>query len=89
MVSIFDQSLTRREQEIIRLIAKGLDSRQIAVELRITYFTVRKHRSNILPKLKLHDAAELQVFAVKHFTDENSEIPNPRVPGTLSLTGKR
>ncbi|MBO6954887.1 MAG: helix-turn-helix transcriptional regulator, partial [Rhizobiales bacterium] len=43
--------LTLREREIMALIATGLNSRAIARHLGIAYFTVRKHRSNILPKL--------------------------------------
>lgn len=61
--------LTKREREIMALIAQGLNSRQIAEQLSVSYFTVRKHRSNILPKLNLHDAAEFQAFAARHFLD--------------------
>jgi DNA-binding NarL/FixJ family response regulator len=59
--------LTPREKEIMGLIAEGLSSREISKRLGIAYFTVRKHRSNILPKLGLHDAAALQAFAAAHF----------------------
>ena len=55
--------LTRREQQIIALIAQGLDSRHIAHRLGIAYFTVRKHRSNILDKLDLTSAAQLSAYA--------------------------
>lgn len=55
--------LTPREQQIIALIARGLDSRQIATNLGIAYYTVRKHRSNILAKLELSSAAQLAAFA--------------------------
>ncbi|MFN3170369.1 MAG: response regulator transcription factor [Hyphomicrobiales bacterium] len=61
--------ITPREKEIMGLIAEGLSSREISKRLGIAYFTVRKHRSNILPKLGLHDAAALQAFAAAHFFD--------------------
>lgn len=57
------------------LIATGLNSRAIARHLGIAYFTVRKHRSNILPKLDLHDAAELQAFAARHFLEDAPSVP--------------
>jgi len=60
------------------LIAKGLSSRKISEWLGIAYFTVRKHRSNILPKLGLHDAAELQAFAVRHFFEADHQRPKLR-----------
>lgn len=55
--------LTPREQQIIALIAQGLDSRQVARRLGIAYFTVRKHRSNILDKLEFTSAAQLAAYA--------------------------
>jgi DNA-binding CsgD family transcriptional regulator len=57
--------LTRRESEIVALIARGLNSRQIAARLGIAYFTVRKHRSNILLKLQLTGAAQLSAYAAR------------------------
>lgn len=72
------RKLTIREKEIMGLIAEGLSSREISKRLGIAYFTVRKHRSNILPKLGLHDAAELQAFAAVHFFDAEHQRPKLR-----------
>jgi DNA-binding NarL/FixJ family response regulator len=55
--------LSSREQEILLLIGRGLNSRAIAARLGIAYFTVRKHRSNILVKLGLHSAAQIACHA--------------------------
>ena len=55
--------LTARELEIIALIGQGMDSRGISDALGIAYFTVRKHRSNILSKLQLRTSAQLAVYA--------------------------
>ena len=55
--------LTARELEIIALIGAGMDSRRIADALGIAYFTVRKHRSNILSKLQLSTSAQLAAYA--------------------------
>lgn len=67
------------------LIAEVLSSREISKRLGIAYFTVRKHRSNILPKLDLHDAAELQAFAAVHFFDaeQNRAKLRPAWGGSL------
>ena len=57
--------LTKREREIIKLIAEGYKNREIAEQLFISKKTVEKHRANLMRKLKLHNAVELTVFAVK------------------------
>lgn len=57
--------LTTRELEILKLIVKGFTSQQIADSLFISYFTVGKHRKNILEKLGQKNTAELVHFALK------------------------
>jgi DNA-binding NarL/FixJ family response regulator len=59
-------TLTDREQEILRRVARGYTSRQIAVELDISVKTVEWHRSNLMNKLKVHSVAELVRFALQH-----------------------
>ena len=44
--------LTKREQEVLREIAKGRSNKEIARELHITEQTVKTHVSNVLAKLK-------------------------------------
>ena len=73
------ENLTPREVELLRLIAQGMTSRDISALLNIAYFTVRKHRSNILPKLGLHDAAQLQAYAVQHFSDKDHHSKEVRL----------
>lgn len=53
-ITLFEDQklLSRRETEIINYIAKGLDSGQIASQIHLSVFTVRRHRQNILQKLK-------------------------------------
>jgi DNA-binding NarL/FixJ family response regulator len=67
-VKITDASydtLTRREQEIMVLLAQGLSSKQIAEKLFISPKTVENHRSNILRKLNLHSTLELVRYAAR------------------------
>ena len=57
--------LTAREQEILRLLAEGLSSKEIAQKLFISPKTVENHRANIMNKLDLHSTIELVRYAAK------------------------
>jgi len=57
--------ITNREKEILKLLAKGRTSQEIAETLFISYFTVGQHRKNILEKLGLKNTAELVFYAVR------------------------
>lgn len=59
------RKLTRREVEIIRLIAIGRKSREIAAALGISVKTVETHRANIMNKLALRNIAELIHYAIR------------------------
>jgi DNA-binding NarL/FixJ family response regulator len=61
--------LTERETEILRLVAKGLTSRQIADRLVISYRTVQNHTQNVLNKLQLHNRVELARYAIEQGLD--------------------
>jgi DNA-binding NarL/FixJ family response regulator len=58
-------SLTIRELEILRLVAEGHSSKQIADTLVISVKTVERHRANILHKLGLRDRLELTRYAIR------------------------
>ena len=58
--------LTGREQEVLRLVARGRSNREIAQELFISDKTVKTHVSNILGKLHLEQRTQLVVFAIKN-----------------------
>jgi DNA-binding NarL/FixJ family response regulator len=58
-------TITRREREILKLVAEGYKNRQIAELLHISLKTVEKHRSNIMRKLDLHSASELTAYAIE------------------------
>jgi len=57
--------LTPREEEIVKLIAEGYTSRQIASLLVIAPKTVESHRANILQKLAMRDRVELTRYAIR------------------------
>lgn len=58
--------LTNREQEILKLVAEGLTSQQIADKLHIGIRTVQYHRTNIHAKLHIKDTAGLVKYALQH-----------------------
>lgn len=60
-----DSILTPREEEVIKLVAEGHSSRQIAALLVISAKTVDRHRANILQKLGMHDRLDLTRFAIR------------------------
>ncbi|PNG97120.1 response regulator [Streptomyces malaysiensis] len=60
-----DQLLTPREEEVVKLVAEGHSSKEIAEMLFISVKTVHRHRSNILHKLGLHDRLELARYAIR------------------------
>jgi len=57
--------LTDREMEVLRLVARGLNNRDIAKALFISENTVKNHVRNILEKLQLHSRMEAVVYAVR------------------------
>jgi DNA-binding NarL/FixJ family response regulator len=57
--------LTDRELEVLKLVARGLNNRDIAKELYISENTVKNHVRNILEKLQLHSRMEAVVYAVR------------------------
>jgi DNA-binding NarL/FixJ family response regulator len=58
-------TLTGREREILKLIAEGYKSKQIAEYLCISPKTVEKHRSNLMQKLDLHSSPALTALAIE------------------------
>lgn len=56
--------LSRREAEVLQLIAEGFANKQIADELSISVKTVEKHRQSMMNKLNIHEVAGLTRYAV-------------------------
>jgi DNA-binding NarL/FixJ family response regulator len=60
-----DDPLSSRESEIVKLIAEGHTSREIAGLLVISEKTVERHRANILDKLGMRDRVDLTRYAIR------------------------
>lgn len=59
------QTLSRRQRQILEMIARGMSSEQIAKRLSIATGTAISHRRELMRKLDLHSAAEVTLFAIK------------------------
>jgi DNA-binding NarL/FixJ family response regulator len=57
--------LTEREMDVLKLVARGLNNRDIGAQLFISDNTVKNHIRNILEKLQLHSRMEAVVYAVR------------------------
>ena len=58
--------LTKRELEVLKLIATGATNREIAEQLFVSEGTVKNHVSNILGRLGLRDRMQAAIFAIEH-----------------------
>lgn len=70
-----DALLSRRENEILRLVASGLTSREIACQLFISPRTVEKHRAALMHKIGVNHMAGLMAYAFNHGF---SDTPKPQ-----------
>jgi DNA-binding NarL/FixJ family response regulator len=61
----FFKILSRREQEVLKLVAGGRSNAQVAEKLGLSPRTAGNHRYNIMKKLDIHDVTDLVAFAIK------------------------
>jgi DNA-binding NarL/FixJ family response regulator len=64
--SVSWEILTTREREVIKLIAEGKRTKEIATYLSLSPKTVEKHRTNMMKKLDLHSVSEVTVYAIQN-----------------------
>lgn len=67
------EDLSEREQEIIVLVADGLNNKEISVKLFLSEGTVRNYISTILDKLDLRDRTQLAIYFYKHKFKEDKK----------------
>ncbi len=58
-------TLTSREQEVMRMLAEGLNTKEVAAQLYISPKTVENHRTNLMKKLGLQSTVELVRYAAR------------------------
>jgi DNA-binding NarL/FixJ family response regulator len=71
--------MTKREQEIIRLIGDGLSNKEIAHRLHVATYTVKSHIHNIMEKLALHTRLEVADYT------SGGDAPTRRVARTIAM----
>jgi DNA-binding NarL/FixJ family response regulator len=59
------RKLSRRQREVLQLLAAGLSTREIAAHLQVSIKTVETHRSQLMLRLGIHDVAGLVRYAVQ------------------------
>ena len=67
------EGLTRREVDVVRLLAQGLNNRQVARELVVSQATVKTHLNHVLSKLALDDRGALIAWAWRFGLVDNTE----------------
>jgi DNA-binding NarL/FixJ family response regulator len=65
-VSLPHNSLTKRESDILRLIADGRSNKEIALALHLTEGTIKGYVSTIFDKLGVEDRTQAALYAIKH-----------------------
>lgn len=63
---INDQDLTKREYEVLTLLAEGLNNKEIGENLFISEKTVKNHVSNIFKKINVNDRTQAAIYAYRH-----------------------
>jgi len=64
--SIGDSLLTRREEQVVALVAEGLSNRQVGIELNLSEHTIKKYLFRIFEKLGVSTRVELVLYAVNN-----------------------
>jgi two-component system, NarL family, response regulator NreC len=59
-------ALSQRERQVVRLIAEGYRTREIAQQLSLSHKTIEKHRTNLMRKLGLKTAPAVAAYAIAH-----------------------
>jgi DNA-binding NarL/FixJ family response regulator len=60
------KALTRREREVLQLLAEGKSNKEIGAALRISVKTAETHRARLMEKLGVHSIAELVRYAIRN-----------------------
>jgi DNA-binding NarL/FixJ family response regulator len=78
-------SITDREREVLTHIAQGHPNKAIARELGLSPKTIEKHRSNLMRKLQLHNAAAITMYAIRNGL-AGTDLPEVRAPAAAPLS---
>ncbi len=71
-------ALTAREVEVLRLVAKGMSNREIAMQLTTTEATIKTHVSSILSKLQLANRVQAALYAISEGVTAPEDMPGTK-----------
>jgi DNA-binding NarL/FixJ family response regulator len=77
--------LTRREREVVQLLAEGKSTKEVATLLGLSVKTAETHRSNIMRKLDFHSVTQLVLYAVRN---NIVQVMDPAAISELSALGQ-
>ncbi|MFZ3213104.1 MAG: response regulator transcription factor [Terriglobales bacterium] len=80
-------ALTRRERQVVQLLAEGRSSKEVAALLNLSVKTAETHRGNIMSKLGLHSVSELVLYAVRNNIVQAVNPASPSGPAPTSEVG--
>lgn len=60
----YSMAITTRERQVLKLIADGLENKQIAGELNLSIKTIKNHRLELMKRLNIHHVAGLTRYAI-------------------------
>ncbi|WP_270670796.1 response regulator transcription factor, partial [Paraclostridium bifermentans] len=59
------EDLTKKEEQVMKFLIKGLSNKNIAKEVDVTEYTIKKHVSSILSKLNLKNRQDIIIYAIE------------------------
>ena len=74
------QALTKREMDVLQLVAQGLSNNDVAEQLYVSSRTVRTHMSNLLAKLHLSNRTQATLYALEQGIVELEQATPPAAP---------
>jgi DNA-binding NarL/FixJ family response regulator len=77
--------LTKRQMDVLLLIAEGYSNREMAEQLSVSIKTVEKHRQSLMDKLNIHQVAKLTRYAVSSGVVESNLSAKSRIMGQRAL----
>ncbi len=65
-VEVSQERLTRRERQVVQLLAEGKTTKEVATVLGMSVKTAETHRSNVMRKLNFHSVSQLVLYAIRN-----------------------
>lgn len=84
MLAVSKIAITKRESQLVQLIAQAMKNKEIAATLRISEGTVKVYLSRLFQKLGVKDRFELALYALRNLTDNRGHTDSSRISDVLT-----